>query len=54
LCGNCVEAEVSCAGFSFVGPTVVYAYMQAIGMVIDHLLDCYRYREILRKSGQSA
>jgi len=41
-------------GFSFVGPTVVYAYMQAIGIVVDHLVDCYRYREILRKRGQNA
>ncbi len=41
-------------GFSFVGPTVVYAYMQAIGIVVDHLADCYRYREILRKPGQNA
>ncbi len=41
-------------GFSFVGPTVVYAYMQAIGMVTDHLVDCYRYREILPETGQSA
>ena len=32
-------------GFSFVGPTVVYAYMQAVGMVNDHLVDCFRYRE---------
>jgi DNA-3-methyladenine glycosylase I len=35
-------------GFSFVGPTVVYAYMQAVGMVNDHLVDCFRYREIRR------
>jgi hypothetical protein len=35
-------------GFSFVGPTVAYAYMQAAGMVNDHLVDCFRYREILR------
>jgi len=33
-------------GFSFVGSTVVYAYMQSIGMVNDHLVDCFRYREI--------
>ncbi len=33
-------------GFSFVGPTVVYAHMQAVGMVNDHLVDCFRYREI--------
>jgi len=33
-------------GFSFVGPTVVYAYMQAVGMVNDHLVACFRYREV--------
>jgi DNA-3-methyladenine glycosylase I len=32
--------------FSFVGSTVVYAYMQSVGMVNDHLVDCFRYREI--------
>ena len=35
-------------GFSFVGPTVIYAHMQAIGMVNDHLVDCFRYRAIQR------
>ncbi len=35
-------------GFSFVGPTVVYAHMQAVGMVNDHLVDCFRYRELRR------
>ena len=33
-------------GFSFVGSTVVRAYMQSVGMVNDHLVDCFRYREI--------
>jgi DNA-3-methyladenine glycosylase I len=33
-------------GFSFVGPTVAYAYLQAAGLVNDHLVDCFRYREI--------
>jgi DNA-3-methyladenine glycosylase I len=33
-------------GFTFVGPTTIYAYMQAVGMVNDHLVDCFRYREI--------
>jgi DNA-3-methyladenine glycosylase I len=33
-------------GFTFVGPTICYAFMQAIGMVNDHLVDCFRYREI--------
>ena len=35
-------------GFSFVGPTVIYAHMQAIGMVNDHLVDCFRYPTIKR------
>jgi DNA-3-methyladenine glycosylase I len=33
-------------GFSFVGPTVAYAYMQAAGLVNDHLAGCFRYREL--------
>jgi DNA-3-methyladenine glycosylase I len=33
-------------GFSFVGSTVIYAHMQAIGMINDHLVDCFRYREL--------
>ena len=35
-------------GFSFVGSTVIYAHMQAVGMVNDHLVDCYRYRDVRR------
>jgi DNA-3-methyladenine glycosylase I len=38
-------------GFSFVGPTVVYAHMQAVGMVNDHIINCFRYREIRQLSG---
>jgi len=30
-------------GFSFVGPTIVYAFMQAVGMVNDHVVDCFRH-----------
>lgn len=33
-------------GFSFVGPTICYAHMQATGMVNDHLVSCFRYREL--------
>ena len=35
-------------GFTFVGPTIMYAHMQAIGMVNDHVLSCFRYREVQR------
>lgn len=37
-------------GFKFVGPTIVYAHMQATGMVNDHLVNCFRYQEILESS----
>jgi DNA-3-methyladenine glycosylase I len=35
-------------GFSFVGPTICYAFMQAVGMVNDHTVDCFRYAEVSR------
>ncbi len=34
--------------FRFVGPTICYAFMQAVGMVNDHVVGCYRYRELVR------
>ncbi len=34
-------------GFKFVGPVICYAFMQAVGMVNDHLTDCFRYRELI-------
>lgn len=33
-------------GFKFVGPTICYGFMQAVGMVNDHLVDCFRYDEL--------
>jgi len=33
-------------GFKFIGPTICYAFMQAVGMVNDHMIDCFRYKEI--------
>jgi DNA-3-methyladenine glycosylase I len=40
--------DLKSRGFSFVGPTVIYAHMQAVGMVNDHLVDCFRYGEVQR------
>ena len=39
-------------GFNFVGPTICYAFMQAVGMVNDHTTDCYRYKEIKKLAKQ--
>jgi len=53
LPGYTAEAErfsedLRARGFKFIGPTVVYAHMQATGMVNDHLVGCYRYPVIQR------
>ena len=37
-------------GFKFVGPTICYAYMQATGMVNDHVTECFRYAELMRET----
>lgn len=42
------SADLKQRGFRFVGSTVVYAHMQAVGMVNDHLTGCFRYRELAR------
>jgi DNA-3-methyladenine glycosylase I len=41
-----MSEELSEKGFRFVGPTIVYAFMQAVGMVNDHIVTCYRHREL--------
>jgi DNA-3-methyladenine glycosylase I len=43
-----ISADLKARGFKFVGSTVVYAHMQATGMVNDHLVDCFRFRELAR------
>ena len=35
-------------GFRFVGPTIVYAFMESAGLVNDHVTGCFRYREVAR------
>jgi DNA-3-methyladenine glycosylase I len=41
-----LSADLKTRGFKFVGPTICYAFMQAIGMVNDHLVDCFRYPQV--------
>jgi DNA-3-methyladenine glycosylase I len=41
-----MSKELKRRGFRFVGPTICYAFMQAVGMVNDHTVDCFRYREV--------
>ena len=39
-------------GFNFVGTTICYAYMQSVGLVNDHLVDCFRYAELVAGDGE--
>jgi DNA-3-methyladenine glycosylase I len=41
-----MSRELRRRGFTFVGPTICYAFMQAVGMVNDHTVDCFRYRQL--------
>ncbi len=41
-----VSADLKALGFAFVGPTIVYAFMQATGLVNDHLTTCFRHAEV--------
>jgi DNA-3-methyladenine glycosylase I len=42
-----ISKDLKKRGFSFVGPTIIYAYMQSAGLVNDHLIDCFRHPENL-------
>jgi len=42
-----ISKDLKKRGFRFVGPTIIYAHMQATGMVNDHVVDCFRYPEIV-------
>jgi DNA-3-methyladenine glycosylase I len=44
-----MSADMKRRGFTFVGPTICYAFMQAVGMVNDHLVRCFRYRQVSQK-----
>jgi DNA-3-methyladenine glycosylase I len=41
-----ISKALKAEGFNFVGPTIVYAFMQAVGMVNDHLTGCFRHAEV--------
>ena len=45
---DAMSGTLKARGFRFVGPTICYAHMQATGMVNDHLVSCFRYRQVGR------
>jgi DNA-3-methyladenine glycosylase I len=51
LLSDTIARDLKQRGFKFVGSTIVYAHMQATGMVNDHTVDCFRHRELSRAGG---
>ncbi len=45
-----ISKDMKKNGFRFVGSTILYAFMQAIGMVNDHLVTCFRYKEVIENN----
>ena len=50
---DAMSKELKKRGFNFVGTTICYAFMQAVGMVNDHLVSCFRYREVVKTNARS-
>lgn len=48
-----ISRDLKKRGFKFVGSVIVYAHMQATGMVNDHTMDCFRYEQIKQLAGQN-
>jgi DNA-3-methyladenine glycosylase I len=45
---DAMSKDLKSRGFTFVGSTIIYAHMQAVGMVNDHVVDCFRHREVTK------
>jgi len=50
---DAMSKDLKKRGFNFVGSTICYAFMQAVGMVNDHVVDCFRYRTMMKSRGRS-
>ncbi len=48
-----ISKDLKKRGFKFVGTTICYAFMQAVGMINDHVVDCFRYEKLKNRSEQN-
>ena len=48
---DAMSDDLKSRGFKFVGSTIIYAHMQAVGMINDHVVDCFRHREVAKLGG---
>ena len=49
---DAMSEDLKARGFSFVGSTICYAFMQAVGLVNDHMVHCFRYRQVARSASR--
>ncbi len=45
-----ISADLQRRGFKFVGPVIVYSHLQAAGLINDHIVDCFRYKEVMKEN----
>lgn len=50
---DALSQDLKRRGFKFVGSTIIYAHMQAVGMINDHVISCFRHAQCARADGQS-
>ena len=48
-----ISKDLKKRGFGFVGSTIIYSHLQAVGVVNDHIVDCFRYRELVDRESRS-
>jgi DNA-3-methyladenine glycosylase I len=48
---DAISKDLKARGFSFVGSTIIYSHLQAVGVVNDHLVTCFRWKDVQRASG---
>ena len=51
---DALSKDLKLRGFKFVGSTIIYAHMQAVGMINDHTTDCFRYKEVCQFNRNNA
>jgi len=51
---DAISKDLKARGFSFVGSTIIYSHLQAVGVVNDHLLSCFRWKEVQRRKRPAA
>ena len=47
ILSDTISSDLKSRGFIFIGPTIIYAHLQATGIVNDHIIDCFRYKQLV-------